>query len=405
MRILWVKAGGLVPLDSGGKIRSFHIARELARHHQVTLFTFYAEHPNDQHSTLANVFERVEAMPLRVGSGRGIVEALGYATNFFSPLPHSITKYSTRTVSDALARLVEREHYDVILCDFIFAAKVVPWKSAARKVLFTHNVEAMIWKRHAEVTKNPWRRSVYAREYKRMLWAEKNYLSLADHVLTVSDVDRQYFSDLVDASKITTIPTGVDTDFFTPQPGQERPHRLVFTGSMDWMPNEDGMLYFCTEILPRIWQHCPDTEVYIVGRSPTAKVQALTGDPRIKVTGRVDDVRPHIAAGAVYFVPLRVGSGTRLKIFEAMAMRKAVVSTTIGAEGLPVKRGENILLADTPDAFASCVVTLLQDQAQRVNLGAAARKMVEENFSWAAVSMCFAAAIESVTRGVTASGK
>jgi polysaccharide biosynthesis protein PslH len=405
MRIVWVKAGGLVPLDTGGKIRSFHIARELARQHQVTLFTFYPEHSNDEHPGLDKVFERVACMPLKVGMGRGVTEALSYASNLLSPLPHSITKYSKHSVSEALAKLVTDGKYDVIVCDFVFAAKVVPWQTAPRKVLFTHNVEATIWKRHADVTSNPLLRKVYAREYKRMLWAEKHYLSLADHVLTVSDVDRDFFSGFVEKSKITTIPTGVDTEFFTPKPAQEQPQQLVFTGSMDWMPNEDGMLYFCNEVLPKIWRHCPKAEVWIVGRSPSPRIQALAADARIKVTCRVDDVRPYVAAGTVYIVPLRVGSGTRLKIFEAMAMGKAVVSTTIGAEGLPVRHDENILLADKPDDFANSVVTLLRDQAQRSRLGAAGRKMVEENFSWVSISKFVATAIENNTRGVTASGR
>jgi polysaccharide biosynthesis protein PslH len=402
MKIIWVKAGGLVPLDSGGKIRSFHIARELARKHSVTLFTFYQEHPNDEHAQLKQVFDRVEALPLRIGSGRGFEEAVNYLGNLLSPLPHSIAKYSPRSVQHALRSLLSREPYDLILCDFLNAAGVVPWELRVPTVIFTHNVEAMIWKRHTEVASSIVWRSVFKYEYTRMARTERHYLTLADHVLTVSDNDREIFAKDVPPEKITTIPTGVDIDFFQPGPG-ERPMQMVFTGSMDWMPNEDGILYFCAEILPLIWNRCPDAKLSIVGRSPSAKIKALEQDPRVTVTGRVEDVRPYIAGASVYIVPLRVGSGTRLKIFEAMAMGKAVVSTTIGAEGLPVTPGGDIVLADAPAAFADSVCDLLQHPAKRTQIGAAARQLVEARYSWAAVAEYFSCALNRA-HGTSAKG-
>jgi len=161
----------------------------------------------------------------------------------------------------------------------------------------------------------------------------------------------------------------------------------VFTGSMDWMPNEDGILYFVDAILPLIRKQRPKVKLWIVGRRPGKKILALAeSDPGIEVTGRVDDIRPSIAKGSVYIVPLRVGGGTRLKIFEAMAMGKAVVSTTIGAEGLPVTNGSDIILADEPAHFADEVYRLLGSPAERKRIGDAARRIVEEKYSWAAVA-------------------
>jgi len=186
----------------------------------------------------------------------------------------------------------------------------------------------------------------------------------------------------------------VDIDYFRPMGGEEA-DSLVFTGSMDWMPNEDAILYFVEEVLPLIRARRPNTALWVVGRKAGRKIRALAeSDPGIHVTGRVEDIRPYIARGSVYVVPLRVGSGTRLKIFEAMAMGKAVVSTTIGAEGLPVTSGSDIVLADEPRRFADEVGRLLASPEERKRIGDAARKLVEEKYSWAVA----AKHVESVLR-------
>jgi len=171
---------------------------------------------------------------------------------------------------------------------------------------------------------------------------------------------------------------------------------------MDWLPNEDGMLFFVREILPLIRQAEPGTTLSIIGRAPTPAVKRLAEDAGIEVTGRVDDVRPHIAAGSVYVVPLRIGGGTRLKIFEAMAMAKAVVSTTVGAEGLPVTTGENVVIADEPAAFARAVVNLIRDPEQRRRLELEARRLVVERYDWSAVAGDFEEALGRLCRIGTA---
>ncbi len=386
MKIIWVKAGGLVPLDAGGKIRSYHIAKELAKIHEVTLFTFYVEEPNDEHHTLTSVFHKVVTHPLKIGANRDLREVLSYLKSFFASLPYSITKYCRPEVAEHLRKVLAAEKYDVILCDFLSPAPVIPFDGGIPVVIFTHNVEAMIWKRHWEVATNPIWKFVFKREYEKMRAAECHYLNASTHVLTVSETDTALFAKDISATKISTIPTGVDIDYFKPD-GTEEGDSLVFTGSMDWMPNEDGILYFVEEILPLIRKQRPTTRLMIVGRKPGNKIKALaTSDRGIEVTGRVDDIRPYIAKGSVYVVPIRVGSGTRLKIFEAMAMGKAIVSTTIGAEGLPVTSGSDIVLADSPQNFADEVCRMLSSQEERTRIGHGARKLVEEKYSWTAVA-------------------
>ena len=397
MKILWVKAGGLVPPDTGGKIRSYNILRELARGHSVTFFSFYAAHSHDAHADLKNIFDRVVCVPLRLPTAKSLGEIRDYGIRLLSSQPYNIAKYCRPEVRRRLHALLREETYDVILCDFIMAAGVIPWDWPTPKVLFTHNVEATIWRRHQEVATNPIWKAISWQERRRMEAAERRYLLLADRVLTVSEADRNAFATFLDLGKLTVIPTGVDVDYFQPAPMEETANSLVFTGSMDWLPNEDAIFYFADAILPLIKKQCPDVSLVVVGRSPSRKLQALAEvEKSIRLTGWVEDIRPFVARGSICIVPLRIGGGTRLKIFEAMAMNKAVISTMVGAEGLAVRAGENIVLADTPVDFASSVVSLLRDPNRRKRLGTSARTLVQENYSWPKVAQGFARTLQDV---------
>ena len=397
MKILCVKAGGLVPPDTGGKIRSYNILRQLARQHSITLFSFYAAHNPDVHAELKHMFDRVVTMPLRIPAPKSFAEMCDYALRLFSSEPYGITKYCRPEVRRGLRALLEQENYDVILCDFMAAAGVIPWDCATPKVLFTHNVEATIWRRHYEVASNMIWKAISWQEWRKMEAAERRYLRLADRVLAVSETDRDAFAAFLNAEKLTVIPTGVDIEYFQPLAGEETANSLVFTGSMDWLPNQDAIFYFADAILPLIREHSPEVFLDVVGRNPSRKLQALAeSEKSIRLTGWVDDIRPFLGRGSVCIVPLRIGGGTRLKIFEAMAMGKAVVSTSVGAEGLAVRSGENIILADTPNDFAQAVISLLRDPRRRQQLGAAARTLVQENYSWTMVANDFASTLQEV---------
>ena len=193
------------------------------------------------------------------------------------------------------------------------------------------------------------------------------------------------------ASLVREIPTGVDTDYFCPSRSVEQdPYHLVFSGSMDWLPNDDAMKYFCREILPRIRASLPRVTLTIVGRNPFPGVEALGREhPFIRVTGRVEDVRPYIERASVYVIPLRIGGGTRLKVFEAMGMEKPIVSTSIGVEGLPVVDGKDVLIADEPQAFADAVLRLLRDRPFARQIGMTAAAKVRTQFGWKPVAQSF----------------
>jgi sugar transferase (PEP-CTERM/EpsH1 system associated) len=402
VKVLWCKSGGLVPLDTGGKIRSFNLLKELGRRHEVTLFTFYGVHENDVHSDLKQYFSRVVNIPISLPSQRGLAEAIQYAGNLITRQPYSLVKYASRQAARILLQLLNEGHYDVLICDFLFSAPIVPWGFPIPTILFTHNVETQIWKRHYEVTKNPIWKAVTWREYRTMARSEELYLKKANHVLTVSETDKTLFSSFLPMEKMTVIPTGVDTEYFFPAESAPQGNRLVFTGSMDWMPNEDAIFYFVEKIFSQVRREVPDASLWVVGRTPSARLEALaTSNSGVHVTGTVEDIRPFVRDASVYVVPLRVGGGTRIKIFEAMAMGKAIVSTPIGAEGLPVTHEEDILLEENAEGFASQVVRLLRDATLRKNLGHNARSLVEQNYSWASVSRSF----DTVFNKLVKSGK
>jgi len=395
VKILWAKSGGLLPLDTGGKIRSFNIATQLARHHDVTLFTFYPQVTPDPHAGLGDPFTQVERVALKLPERASLRDSLAYAANTLTSRPYQMRKYCRPEVGRRLRELLLHKHYEVLLCDFLLTAAAVPWDIDIPTVLFTHNVEAVIWRRHFLTNQNPlWKLAAW-REHRTVARAERYFTGKADHVLTVSDDDRAQFLEFLPEQKVSTVPTGVDLEYFKPGPSSPSAPALVFTGSMDWIPNEDAIIHFATDILPLIQKKLPNITLSVVGRKPTKKLIALgAANPAIRVTGAVDDIRPYVHDAAVYVVPLRIGGGTRIKIFEAMAMGKAVVSTTIGAEGLPVQHGKDILLADAAEDFANRTIELLMHEQARQEMGKAARMLVESGYGWPAVTKAVELALQ-----------
>jgi glycosyltransferase involved in cell wall biosynthesis len=261
----------------------------------------------------------------------------------------------------------------------------VDWSLPCPKVLFQHNVESTIWKRYGETESNPLKRAYFRFESKRMRQYEPAACNRFDMVFTVSDNDKQILRDELGVRQpIEVLPTGVDIDFFSPRHEETLvPGRLLFLGSMDWMPNIDGMNWFIKNVYGLIKQRRPEVTLDIVGRRPGPQVkQWAEQDPTIRVWPDVPDVRPHIASSDLFIVPLRVGGGSRIKIYEAMAMDRPVVSTTVGAEGLPLQPGEHIAIGDSPTGFSDAVVSLLRDRPSRDALSAAGYRVVTQNYDW-----------------------
>ena len=394
-RILWVKIGGLWPLHMGGRLRSFHIVSELSRRHRVTVLTTHG--PGEDPRALAERLpqcERVVSFPHLSGKLGSARFAWALVRSWLSPLPVDLWKCRVPALQEHVGRLIGAGAVDLCVADFLCAAPNVPLGGEVPAILFAHNVEHMIWKRLAAIEARAWRRALLEVEWRKLRRYERRACARARLVIAVSEVDRARLAADTLGARIRSIPTGVDTSYFTPNGVPEAPARLVFTGSMDWYPNEDAVLFFIDKVLPSIRREVPQVTLTVVGRNPSPRLRAAGEAAGVRITGTVEDVRPWVAEAAVYVVPLRVGGGTRLKIFEGLAMRKAVVSTTVGAEGLPLVDGRHFLCADTPTDFTRAVVSLLQEPGRRKELGTAGRRLVEDQYSWARVAREFEARCE-----------
>ncbi|MEQ1692501.1 MAG: glycosyltransferase [Gemmatimonas sp.] len=389
MRILWLKTELLHPVDKGGRIRTYQMLREIRRQHEVTYLTLddgdAAADAVDRSSEYASKLVRIPFDPPRKGTKAFYGALVG---NLLSSLPYAIARYRSDAMKDAIATLAPST--DLVVCDFLAPAVNLPSTLAAPTVLFQHNVEAMIWERHAAVSANPVRRAYMREQFRRMHRFEKTTCQRLDHVIAVSPQDVTEMQQRYGAERLSSVATGVDLEYFDAGPLDEaNPFEIVFTGSMDWMPNDDAMIWFLEGIMPLIRQQIPESVLTIVGRSPSERVRALASRlGGVEVTGRVPDVRPYMRRASAFVVPIRIGGGTRLKIFEAMAMGLPVISTSVGAEGLSVSNGETARLCDEPASFAQGVVSLLRSGG-RSSMGEAGRQWVRQHFGWEGVAHTF----------------
>jgi len=384
MKLLWVKADFLHPAHRGGQIRTLEMLRRLHARHEIH---FVGLNRGDFSRSSEYCF-RAYPIEHRVPAKDTAAFGAQLLKGLVSPLPVAVSRYQSEPMKRKIEILSRQEKFDHVVCDFLFPAPNIP--DLASCVLFQHNVEAVIWKRYVENASSRARRWYFAMQARRMEAFEKEVCRSVKRVIAVSEIDAGLMRKDYGARRVDAIPTGVDLDYFTPTRAMPRSSDLLFIGSMDWMPNIDGAAWFVRDILPLIRKRKPDCLVTFAGRNPTrALLDLADGDSRIQVTGTVPDMRPYLWGTAVSIVPLRIGGGTRLKIFESMAAGVPVVSTTIGAEGLPVRPDVEILLADHPAAFAESCLKLMEDPPARARMAQAAREMVSSRFSWEAVSMEF----------------
>jgi polysaccharide biosynthesis protein PslH len=384
MRILWVKSDFLHPTTRGGQIRTLEIVKRLHARHEVHYIAYDNPAQPEGLQRAGEYCSYVYPVHVDVPPRQSLKFVAQLAGNLASSMPLSLSRYCSAALRDQIAKILSGSQFDSVVCDFVFPAPNFADMSGV--VLFQHNVESMIWRRHVEQSPDPLRKAYFKVQADRMFDWERRICRAAARVIAVSPQDARVMRDLFGIEAVS-ITTGVDLDYFRRPVDATHGADLVFVGSMDWLPNSDGVNYFVREILPLIWQQRPDCTLAVVGRSPSPAMLSLAKhDFRIQVTGTVPDVRPWLWGAGASIVPLRIGGGTRLKIYEAMAAGTATVSTSIGAEGLDVCHPANIRLADTPDAFAQQCITLLEDVRQRESVAAEALQLVSSRFSWDVVA-------------------
>jgi len=411
MRILWVKSDKLLPVQNGGNIRTYHVLRYLSARHALTFYSYYggASDPDYERE-----LQRQLPGSVAVSTGKralsGAARGLDYLAHLRAQPPYAVSRFAHTAVQKQIQAWFREERFDIAVCDFLDAAVNFPGKLTVPSVLFQHNVESEIWRRHAATAGNPAKKMMYDMEFRKMLRYERAAVCKFQHVIAVSENDRRIMMQWVDRDRVTVVPTGVDLAQYCPAPAESDPSEsaplITFVGAMDWEPNVDGVEYFCSQVWPSIKAEVPQARLRIVGRNPDRRVQKWASSSQdssngtsnggtIEVTGRVPSVVEHLRQSAVVIVPLRIGGGTRLKIYEAMATARVVVSTTIGAEGLDVAHGRDIVLADDPASFAQAVIMLLRDSELRRRYEKAAAETAAR-YDWPAIGERFSAVLQSV---------
>ena len=394
MRILWVKAGKILPVDTGGRIRSYNILRHLAARNDTAFLSYYPGARDERYEReLRELFPGAITFPAGAPHGR-VAQMVHYALRVPGSAPYAVSKFTAPSVQRSVLDIIRDFRPDVAVCDFLSASLNFPDPLPIPSVLFQHNVEHALWDRQARHEANPAKRIVYSMEAAKMRRYERATVARFHHVIAVSENDRALMTEMTDPAHLTVVRTGVDVAAYKTDADSARGQGVMFLGSMDWPANIDGVEYFCEQIWPLVTAAVPDAKFQVVGRNPPRRITRLASDS-IEIVGGVKSVVPHLREAPVFVVPLRIGGGTRLKIYEAMAAERAIVSTTVGAEGLDYRDGIDLLIADGATAFADSVIALLRDQARRVALGRAAGETASR-FDWSAIALDF----ESVLRGV-----
>jgi glycosyltransferase involved in cell wall biosynthesis len=381
-RLLFVSPSFLFPNNTGGRIRTTNVLRGLkGGRFDITLIgPASAEQQQQWADAIDTVCDRFSAWTPAPALPRW-----ARAVDLCKSIPVNVAADRTEAAIAAVHERLARERYDVVVFDFVHAAVLRPDRVDGATVCFTHNVEAEIFGRHATQAANALMRGIWSTQHRKMLRFERDELARFTTVVAVSERDAKYFCEQYGLRSVETIPTGVDLDYFAwqePPPLDDgHPPQVVFTGSMDWAANVDGMGHFLAEVWPRVLAQRPYARLTIVGRDPPASLlQQAKAFAGVTCTGFVPDVRPYVHAAHVAVIPLRVGGGTRIKAFEAMAMGCPVVSTAIGIEGLDVSPDEHFLLRDVASEQAEGVLALLRDAGGRHALSRRARACVEQRF-------------------------
>lgn len=390
-RLLFVSPVFLFPNDAGGKIRTTNILRGLrSGAFELTLMSPASPQQVEQHraelDTVADHFQpwrAAKALP----RWRRALDLLG-------ELPVNVAVDNTPAARQAVHEALQQRRHDLVVFDFVHSAVLAPSPIGIPSLCFTHNVEAEIFARHAQQARRFGMRRIWRDQHAKMERFERRALGAFDTVIAVSERDARAFREHHGLPRVRDIPTGVDLETFSwalpprLEPGQ--PPTVVFTGAMNWDANIDGVNHFLDEVWPRVLAECPEARFVIVGRDPSAAMQARAASlPGVTCTGFVDDVRPYVHAAQAFVIPLRVGGGTRIKAFEAMAMGCPVVSTAIGMEGLDVQDGAHYLRRDAAEDQAQAVLQLLRDTGLRERLSRQARQRVEDFFGHRQVASVF----------------
>jgi len=381
MKILILDEEFPFPLNTGKRIRTFNLVARLAKKHQV-YYLAYGIKGSVGIKALTQAGITPLAVERQIPPKSGVLFYFRLLLNLFSRYPYIVSSHYSSLFADKLSDCLKQIRFDIVIAEWTPYAVYLNEVKEARKVIVAHNLEHRIWERYFRNESNLLKKWYIGKQLKKVRRFEIESFASVDAVTAVSPIEAEeivrYGKDLT----VEVIPNGVDLDYFSSEDEETASSSMIFVGSMNWRPNQDAVAYFADDVFPRIRAERPGANVYVVGRNPPIQIRELGLRDGITVTGTVDDVRPYIERAGVYIVPLRIGGGSRLKILEAMAMSKVVVSTSVGAEGLEVIDGEHLLIRDGSEALARQILECMANLPTYESLGGRGRRLVEQRYRW-----------------------
>lgn len=389
MNILFLSTRSPYPLVSGHSLRTYHILKGAAEKHNVTLITFIQLEDELKKKHLDHLKSFCRAVhPFRVPVDMSRIKlAASLLLNLFSHLPFVAQKYDAPMIRNKIRDIIKRERVDLVHVDMLPLTVYINEFKGLPKILVNHNVESVRLLRWFQTEPNILKKAYLGIQWLKLRAFERSAMEKFESCVVVSETDKQLLKKMGIKNMLFVVPNGTDTEFFKPSMKNPIDDSILWLGHMDVHTNKDAVLYFWREIYPILRSKYPQAKMTFVGTAPPKDIaESANSDSQITVTGFVDDIRPYVDDAAVMVVPIRIGSGTRLKILDAMAMGKAIISTSIGCEGLNVTDGENILIADSPEDFANKTINLLKNLEMRLKLEKNALNLVK-TYDWEKITI------------------
>ena len=372
MNILFLSTRSPYPLISGHSLRTYHILKGAAQSHNVTFVTFVQlpehEFKKENLDHLKSFCKAVYPFEIPADLSRITFTKMLFL-NLFSSLPFVAQKYDAPLMRQKIREIIQTEHIDLVHVDMLPLTAYINEFENLPKILVNHNVESVRLYRWFRTEPNPVKKVYLGIQWLKLKTFEQSAMNKFDGCVVVSELDRELLVKMRVKSRLFVVPNGTNTKFFKPNNGKVVENSVLWIGHMDVHTNKDAVLYFWKDIYPILKKKYPQVKMTFVGTAPPKEIaDAAQKDPQVKATGFVDDIRPYIDEAAIMIVPIRIGSGTRLKILDAMAMGKAIVSTSVGCEGLNVNDGKDIVISDEPEDFANKTMDLLKNSDKRITL-------------------------------------
>ncbi len=402
MKVLFLSQIIPYPPHGGVLQRGYNIIREIGKENEVYLLAFH--HPDtiateslleESKRELEKICSQVHYFKLWPKQSK-IHKFLAFLLGFFYPLPFSVLAHKSSAYKKTIREILEKNEIDIVHIDTVGLSQYRECIGDVQCIVTHHNIESSLMARRSKVESNWFARYYVAKQSKRLREYEAIESEKYPVNVMMSKTDAEELNQMSPGVNTAIVPNGVDVNYFT-KLGDKEEQAIIYTGGMNMFANKDAVMHLINDIWPIVKKKIPAINFYIIGQDPPKELLSIASqDSGIKVLGFVDDIRPYVAKSAIYVVPLRVGGGTRLKVLDALAQGKAIVSTSIGSEGIEVTDRLNVYLEDTDEGFANSIIELINDEERRCELGKQARLLAEQKYAWPSIAKGLIAAYKSV---------